>query len=80
MGCSERQALAKAVVDALEQMRVSTEQLITAVKGTNSHFVQELYSQLTKAEREHERRMRALREHEHEHGCVSGSVMQPTDA
>ena len=70
VGCPERQMLARAVADALEEMKQITGQLIPAVHGGNSGLVNELYSKLGKVEREHERRMRELREHESRHGCT----------
>ncbi len=70
VGCPERQMLARAVADALEEMKQITGQLIPAVHGGNSRLVNELYSKLGKVEREHERRMRELREHESHHGCT----------
>ena len=61
--------IARAVADALEEMKQITGQLIPAVHGRDSRLVNELYSKLGKVEREHERRMRELREHESRHGC-----------
>lgn len=70
VGCPERQMLARAVADALEEMKQITGQLIPAVHSGNSRLVNELYSKLGRVEREHERRMRGLREHESHHGCT----------
>ena len=70
VGCPERQMLARAVADALEEMKQITGQLIPAVHSGSSRLVNELYSKLGKVEREHERRMRELREHESHHECT----------
>lgn len=63
--------LARAVADALEEMKQITGQLIPAVHNGSSRLVNELYSKLGKVEREHEQRMRELREHESHHGCTA---------
>lgn len=70
--------LAQAVAEALEEMKQITGQLIPAVHSSNSRLVNELYSNLGKAEREHERRLRELRDHESNHGC--SGVRQPPKA
>lgn len=62
--------LAQAVADALEEMKQITGQLIPAIHSSNSRLVNELYSNLSKVEREHERRLRELRDHESHHGCI----------
>jgi len=70
--------LARAVADALEEMKQITGQLIPAVHSSNARLVNELYSNLDKVEREHERRLRELREHESRHECTG--VRQPPGA
>lgn len=72
--------LAQAVTDALEEMKQITRKLIPAVHSSNSRLVNELYSNLGKAEREHERRLRGLREHESQHGCTGVRQVEPGGA
>jgi hypothetical protein len=74
VGCSERQALARAVAEVLQEMKHISEQLIAALQNNASYAINEIYPKLSKAEREHERRMQVLREHEIEHGCTSGRI------
>lgn len=74
MGCLERERLAGAASKTLRQIMELSEQMLEAVQGGRLQWFSELDRQLELAVGEKERSFGALRQHEKEHACLTGTA------
>lgn len=69
MGCSERQRLLNAAIEAVEEIRATSEQLSVILQTADARTSTDVFRRLAAAERDRDQRLKALIDHDREHAC-----------